>query len=297
MPGFWALHFGTSFFKPIFRISQGDFKERPVTFVLSKLKPTHNSDKTMKNPVLIPPLCGIVALMLLPACDSGSRSLSQPKALLTAPADVSAMEVQSTAVKNFEPTTPEPDNLAKSKKTAIHHLIVAYLGEITASAKYAAYAQKAQEEGYDNITLLFRATSVAEKIHAGSHQSALVELGASIPDLNPHITVRSTIENLKDAIAGESYEIASLYPELMSGVPTGSDQLARISLNFTFKVEQRQLIYYEKALAALLHNKTDALPNRYYVCSTCGYTYESVVPKNCDISMTNGERFLEFNAR
>jgi len=251
----------------------------------------------MKNPVLIPPLCGIVALMLLPACDSDPGAFTQPKALLTAPAEVPTAEVRLNATKNCEPTTREPDNLAKSKKIAIHSLIVAYLGEITASAKYAAYAQKAQEEGYDNITLLFRATSVAEKIHAGGHQSALVELGASIPDLNPHITVRSTIENLKDAIAGESFEIASLYPELMSGVPTVSDQLARISLNFTFKVEQKQLVYYEKALTALLHNKTDALPNRYYVCSTCGYTYESAVPEHCDVSMTNGERFIEFNAR
>ena len=251
----------------------------------------------MKNPVLIPPLCGIVALMLLPACDSDPGAFSDPKALLTAPAEVPMAEVRMNAAQNCEPATQEPDNLTKSKKTTINRLIVAYLGEITASAKYAAYAQKAQEEGYDNITLLFRATSVAEKIHAGSHQSALLELGANIPDLKPRVTVRSTIENLKDAIAGESFEITSLYPELMSGVPTGSDQLARISLNFTFKVEQKQLVHYEKALTALLRHKTDALPNRYYVCSTCGYTYESAVPEHCDVSMTNSKRFIEFNAR
>lgn len=60
------------------------------------------------------------------------------------------------------------------KKKVVEDLKAAFAGETTASAKYAAYAEKAKMEGLEKIALLFEAASKAESIHAGNHQAALI---------------------------------------------------------------------------------------------------------------------------
>ena len=53
---------------------------------------------------------------------------------------------------------------AGSAQKTIANLQNAYIGESTASAKYAAFAKKAREEGHVKIGLLFEAASKAESI-------------------------------------------------------------------------------------------------------------------------------------
>ena len=66
----------------------------------------------------------------------------------------------------------------ESASQTIEDLKIAYMGETTANAKYAAYALKAREEGYKDVAALFRAASEAERIHARKHRAVLMELGA-----------------------------------------------------------------------------------------------------------------------
>ena len=51
--------------------------------------------------------------------------------------------------------------------TTLDNLKAAIGGETGASAKYAAFAKAAKEQGYDQIARLFEATSAAEQIHIG----------------------------------------------------------------------------------------------------------------------------------
>ena len=60
--------------------------------------------------------------------------------------------------------------------TTLDNLKAAIGGETGASAKYAAFAKAAKEQGYDQIARLFEATSAAEQIHIGL-EYALVERG------------------------------------------------------------------------------------------------------------------------
>ena len=69
----------------------------------------------------------------------------------------------------------------------------AFAGESQANRKYLAFAKKADQEGYKQIAKLFRAAAEAETVHAHNH---LRELGG----------IKSTKENLIEAINGESYE-------------------------------------------------------------------------------------------
>ena len=185
-----------------------------------------------------------------------------------------------------------PDEAAAK---TIANLQEAFKGETTASAKYAAYSKKAEEEGHHNIALLFKAASMAENVHANNHKSVLVEYGAEIPVITPEYSVKSTNENLQDAINGESYEVATMYPDFLQNAGISKNQLALISFNYAFEVEKKHKVMYENALAALNNNMVNDLPQVYYICPTCGNTYDKTPPERCGISMTSSERFVKIN--
>ncbi|MEO8589746.1 MAG: ferritin family protein [Flavobacteriales bacterium] len=184
-------------------------------------------------------------------------------------------------------------HVASAKNT--QNLLDALTGETTATAKYAAYAKKAEEEGYHAIAILFTAASKSEGIHAANHRSVLEENGTAITAINPVFTVKTTRENLQDAIAGETYEQDTMYPQFMAVANEVGDKLALISLNYAYKTEQKHKVFYEKALAALQANTVAQLPTVYYVCPTCGNTYDTNAPKRCGVSMTKGDRFIKIN--
>ncbi len=179
-----------------------------------------------------------------------------------------------------------------STKT-IENMQAAFKGETTASAKYAAYSKKAEQEGYHQIALLFKAASTSENIHANNHKAVLQESGVTVPTIKPDFTVKTTKENLQDAIAGETYEVTTMYPEFLTTANEAGNQLALISLNYAYKTEKKHKVFYEAALTALQNNKVKTLPAVFYVCPTCGNTYETKAPARCGISMTGGEKFIK----
>ncbi len=185
---------------------------------------------------------------------------------------------------------------AEAKAKTISDLQDAFKGESTASAKYAAYSQKAEQEGYHNIALLFKAASMAEKVHANNHKSVLKEYNAEVPSITPEYSVKSTKENLQDAINGESYEVATMYPEFLKDAGTSKSQLAQISFNYAFEVEKKHKIMYQNALEALTGNTVKELPQAYYVCPTCGNTYDQTPPERCGISMSSSEKFIKIES-
>jgi rubrerythrin len=183
---------------------------------------------------------------------------------------------------------------ANAKTT--ENLLAAFKGETTASAKYAAYSKKAEQEGQHEIALLFKAASTAENIHANNHKAVLQESNVSIPVIKPEFTVKTTKENLQDAVAGETYEATTMYPEFLTVANAAGNQLALISLNYAYKTEKKHKVLYEAALTALQNNTTKTLATVFYVCPTCGNTYETSAPARCGISMTGGEKFLKITS-
>ncbi|MEI8115284.1 MAG: ferritin family protein [Bacteroidia bacterium] len=184
---------------------------------------------------------------------------------------------------------------ADAKTVNFQNMQDAFKGETTASAKYAAYSKKAEEEGFHEIAMLFKAASASEKIHATNHKAVLGEGGQKVPVITPEFTVKSTKENLKDAITGEGYEVSTMYPEFMTNANTAGNQFALVSLNYAYKTEQKHKVFYEKALAAIESNTVKTLPSVYFVCPTCGNTYDNAAPTRCGISMTGGEKFIKID--
>lgn len=242
----------------------------------------------MKKTTVVIVLAAIASIVALQSCTSNNQR----------DAEMQKPTTESTAVKT-ELVSSKIDAKGLSNKAAVinmQNMQDAFKGETTASAKYKAYSKKAEAEGYHEIALLFKAASTSENIHAKNHQAVLEAAGQEVAAITPEFTVRSTAENLKDAIAGESYEISTMYPEFLKNAQTAGNQLSLLSLNYAYKTEQKHKPLYEKALAALQNKTVNSLPTVYYVCSTCGNTYDATAPKRCGISMTSSERFIKINS-
>ena len=95
----------------------------------------------------------------------------------------------------------------KGTKTELN-LKAAFAGESEANRRYLYFAQKADVEGYNDISAVFRSTAEGETGHAHGHLAYLEEVG----DPATGKPIGSTIDNLKASIAGETYEYTDMYP-------------------------------------------------------------------------------------
>src|SRR3984957_15540454 len=84
----------------------------------------------------------------------------------------------------------------------------AFAGETQANRPFLYFAQKADIEGYPDVAALFRSVAEGETGHAFGHFDFLRETGDPVTG-EP---VGSTADNLKSAIAGETYEYTEMYP-------------------------------------------------------------------------------------
>jgi rubrerythrin len=145
----------------------------------------------------------------------------------------------------------------------------AFAGESQANRKYLAFAEKADKEGFPQVAKLFRAAAAAETVHAHNHLRALKG-------------VKSTVENLKEAIGGEFHEFTEMYPEFIKDASTEGKSDAERSFNYANEVERIHHKLYEKALEVVESGK-DLEKNDIYICPVCGYTHEGKPPEICPV--------------
>lgn len=144
----------------------------------------------------------------------------------------------------------------------------AFAGESQANRKYLAYARKADAEGFHGIAKLFRAAAQAETIHA------LAEFEAAGG-------IRSTVENLKDAVAGETHEYTDMYVRFLEEARSeGAKDAARI-FAWAKAAEEVHARMYEAALAAAERGE-DFRPRGVWVCEKCGnIEFGEAAPEKC----------------
>ena len=152
----------------------------------------------------------------------------------------------------------------------------AFAGESQANRKYLAFAKKAEEEGHLQIAKLFRAAAEAETVHAHNHLRVMKG-------------IRTTRENLQEAIGGESHEFKKMYPEMIEKAKAENNKEALQSFSFASSVEKLHAGLYEKALENI--GKNEELD--YYVCPVCGNTVEKEPPENCPICGAPGKSFIK----
>ncbi|MBM4452413.1 MAG: rubrerythrin family protein [Chloroflexi bacterium] len=159
------------------------------------------------------------------------------------------------------------------------YLRAAFAGESQANRKYLAFAAAADKEGYPQVARLFRAAAEAETVHAHNHLKVLKG-------------IRSTKENLAEAIVGETHEFKSMYPEMIEAAKAEVNSDAERSFHFANEVEKVHARLYQKLLDSLGTAKESY---SYFVCPVCGYTAEGVPPDACPICGTRGKMFKQID--
>ncbi len=160
----------------------------------------------------------------------------------------------------------------KGSKTEAN-LLAAFAGESQARNKYTYYASKAKKEGYEQIAALFQETADNEKEHAKMWFKLLND---GMP---------STVENLKDAAAGENYEWTDMYAGFAEDArEEGFDNIAAL-FEGVAKIEKEHEERYLKLLAnineGIVFSKDG---DTIWKCRNCGHIHiGKAAPEVCPV--------------
>lgn len=150
----------------------------------------------------------------------------------------------------------------KGSKTE-QNLLAAFAGESQARNKYTYYASQAKKEGYVQISKIFEETAANEKEHAKLWFKLLH--GGSIGN---------TIENLKDAAAGENYEWTDMYKTFAEEAKAeGFYEIANM-FDLVGKIEKEHEERYKKLLENIENDKVFKREiAQEWECLNCGHVY------------------------
>lgn len=154
------------------------------------------------------------------------------------------------------------------------NLLAAFAGESQAKTKYEIFAQKARTEGYEQIGQIFDETSDNEKAHARVWLEYI--MGNSIP---------STLENLKDAAAGEHYEWTQMYQEFAEQARKDGFKDIAAKMELIAKVERDHDNRYTQLVQNLETGEVfKRVGPQKWICLNCGFVYEGpTAPEKCPI--------------
>ena len=173
----------------------------------------------------------------------------------------------------------------KGSKTEAN-LLAAFAGESQARNKYTYYASQAKKDGYEQIAAIFEETANNEKEHAKMWFKELH--GGSVP---------STIENLKDAAAGENYEWTEMYKEFAkTAKEEGFDNIAKL-FEQVGEIEKHHEERYMKLVGNIENNLVfERNEEKIWICRNCGHVYKGKTAlKDCPVCK-HPESYMELKA-
>lgn len=146
----------------------------------------------------------------------------------------------------------------------------AIVGERAAVARYDAFADRADADGYLGVADLFRAEAKAERIHLARMIAVMNDRGLALPPENMTTPkVGSTAANLQAAISAELAERDDVYRDAYKTASDGGDAEVAALFDQTrdAEVEHANLCSAAARNLARLKEHTS-----YAVCPICGFT-------------------------
>lgn len=160
----------------------------------------------------------------------------------------------------------------KGTKTE-QNLQTAFAGESQARNKYTFYASQAKKEGFEQIAALFTETANNEKEHAKMWFKLL------------NGGIGKTVDNLKDAAAGENYEWTDMYATFAKEArEEGFDHIAKL-FEMVGEIEKEHEARY---LALCKNIEEGKVFNREgkqaWICCNCGHIhFGEEAPEVCPV--------------
>ncbi len=155
--------------------------------------------------------------------------------------------------------------LNESKTLA--NLKAAFIGESQAYTRYKAYADRAREEGFQQVAAIFDTTSDNEKAHAHLWLSMMP---GEIPD---------TTQCLKIAAGGENFEWTTMYADFAKTArEEGFNNIAAL-FDLVAKVEKTHEERFNFFLEMLSEDKAFSDSGEtIWICRNCGHIHTGKQP-------------------
>ena len=152
----------------------------------------------------------------------------------------------------------------KDSKTN-ENLKSAFIGESIARCKYMYYAQKAREEGMEDLALVYEKASRNEQEHGKLW-------------FERYHGIFSKDENLQDAIKGERYESEEMYLKFAETARAEGFNDIAILFEHVGKIEEGHRKMFEKYLGKNIEGVNK------WQCGKCGYMHTDFEsPKRCPV--------------
>jgi rubrerythrin len=161
----------------------------------------------------------------------------------------------------------------------VDNLIRALEEEAKNIQKYLAYVERARAEGKPHVARLFQAVADSECIHAREEMRLLS-------------TVKSTAENLRDAVDAEEFEFQEVYAQfLREAVAEKNEELATVWRNI-MAVERNHYDLFQDAIKTL-EIEEDLPEQPVYNCNSCGNTVIGKPSGPCEVCGAPADQFVE----
>ena len=163
------------------------------------------------------------------------------------------------------------------------NLLKSFAGESQARNRYTYFASVAKKEGYVQISQIFEETANQEKEHAKRFFKFLEGGAVEITATFPAGIISTTLENLKEAAAGEHEEWTELYPSFAKVArEEGFDVIAAVWDNVSIAEKQ-----HNKRYSDLIRNIEEGLvferhESVTWRCINCGFLSQATkAPETC----------------
>ena len=163
------------------------------------------------------------------------------------------------------------------------NLLTAFAGESQARNRYTYFASQAKKDGYVQISEIFTETANQEKEHAKRLFKLLEGGEVTISGAFPAGVIGTTLENLKEAAAGENYEHTDMYPGFAkTAEKEGFQDIANVFMAIAVAEKQHEKRYVALAgniEAGRVFKRDESVVWR---CRNCGYLHEgNGAPDEC----------------
>jgi rubrerythrin len=163
------------------------------------------------------------------------------------------------------------------------NILTAFAGESQARNRYTYFASQAKKDGYVQISEIFTETANQEKEHAKRLfkllQGGEVEIAAAFPAG----VIGATLDNLKEAAAGENYEYTDMYPGFAkTAEKEGFQEIADIFKAIAVAEKQHEKRYLTLAANVASGSVFKKKNSVVWRCRNCGYLHEGdSAPEEC----------------
>lgn len=163
------------------------------------------------------------------------------------------------------------------------NLLTSFAGESQARNRYTFFAKAAIKEGYEQIAAIFLETAEQERMHAKRMFKFLEGGMVSITATYPAGVIGTTLQNLKEAAAGEHEEAFELYPAFAEvadkeGFPAVAEMYRRIII-----AEQAHEKRYQRLMMNIEREQVFRREQEVvWQCRKCGYIHRGKeAPAKC----------------